>query len=162
MRIGLLADSHGYAGTTEAAVALLRDHGAEMLIHLGDVGTIQALEALTALPARVVFGNCDDIDTLSIAAARLGIAVDHPAGRIDIDGKSIVFTHGHIESHMHQAIEDAATYLLHGHTHVARDDRFGRTRIINPGALHRAARYTAALLDPARDALEFLEIPRRR
>jgi predicted phosphodiesterase len=24
-------------------------------------------------------------------------------------------------------------YLLHGHTHVRRDERAGRTRIINPG-----------------------------
>src|SRR5690554_1349846 len=161
MQIGLLADSHGHADTTAAAVKALRDRGAETLIHLGDVGTTRVLETLTALPAHVVFGNCDlAVDQLTRDAQRLGITVDHPVGTLTIDGKVIVFTHGHLEEPMKQAIEDAAAYLLHGHTHVARDDRFGATRIINPGALHRAARYTAALLNPARDSLELLEIPR--
>lgn len=162
MRIGLLGDSHGHADITAAAVTALRVHGAEMLIYLGDVETVSVLEALTELPAHVVFGNCDfDIEKLSREARRLGLTVDHPAGTLTIDGKVIVFTHGHIEAPMKKAIEEAAAYLIHGHTHVPRDDRFGETRIINPGALHRAVRYTAALLDPARDALEFLEIPRR-
>lgn len=161
MLIGLLADSHGRAAITRQAVTQLAGAGAELLIHLGDIETPDVLDALTALPARVVFGNCDfEIDELRSAARARGITVDHPAGRIEIDGKMIVFTHGHLELLMKQAIEDAAPYLLHGHTHLARDDRFGETRIINPGALHRAVRYTAALLDPARDTLEFLEITR--
>jgi predicted phosphodiesterase len=53
---------------------------------------------------------------------------------------------------------DGVDYLLHGHSHEVRDERVGRTRIINPGALCRAARYTAAILDPDADALEVLEV----
>ena len=36
----------------------------------------------------------------------------------------------------------------------------GDTRIINPGALFRARRYTACLLRPSIDSLEIIEIPR--
>jgi predicted phosphodiesterase len=61
---------------------------------------------------------------------------------------------------MEQALRDGADYLLHGHTHELRDERIGRTRMINPGALFRAARYTAALLDPRADRLEILALPR--
>ena len=61
---------------------------------------------------------------------------------------------------MRRAIADGADYLLHGHTHETRDERVGRTRVVNPGALSRAARYTCALLDPRSDALRFLEIAR--
>jgi predicted phosphodiesterase len=50
--------------------------------------------------------------------------------------------------------------VLHGHTHEIRDERVGLTRVINPGALHRAARYTAAVLEPASDRLEIIVVPR--
>ena len=41
---------------------------------------------------------------------------------------------------------------------VRRDERFGKTRIINPGALHRASEKTVALLDLATDQLEFIRV----
>ena len=48
--------------------------------------------------------------------------------------------------------------MIHGHTHRQADRREGRTRIINPGALHRAATKTVAILDTVEDELHFLEI----
>jgi hypothetical protein len=39
-----------------------------------------------------------------------------------------------------------------------RDERFGRTRIINPGALFRASEKTVALLDTEADQLDYLRI----
>lgn len=162
MILGILADSHGDACTTARAVDLLRDNGAELLIHLGDVETSDVIGALSVMPARLVFGNCDyDLKTLATAAKRAGVVVDHPIGRLEFDGRTVAYTHGDVERLMKQAIEDGVEYLLHGHWHVTRDDRFAGTRIINPGALHRAARYTAAVLDPGNDRLRFLNVPRR-
>lgn len=43
--------------------------------------------------------------------------------------------------------EQQHDYLFQGHTHQREDVTFGRTRLINPGALHRANPRTAALLD---------------
>ena len=161
MILGIVADSHGDEVVTARAVELLREGGAELLIHLGDVETSEVIVALSAMPARLVFGNCDfDIAHLTNVAELIGVTVDHPAGRIDNDGKTIFFTHGHLEQLMKDAIEDAVDYLLHGHSHVRRDDRFGATRIINPGALHRASRYTAALLNPGDDDIRFIDVPR--
>ncbi len=161
MILGILGDSHGDAAITTRAVELLRDGGAELLIYLGDVETEDVIVSLSAMPTRLVFGNCDfDIAYLTEVSQRLGVTVDHPAGHLDVDGKTVVFTHGHLELYMKQAIEQATDYLLHGHSHIARDDHFGSTRIINPGALHRAPRYTAALLDPASDRLDLVEVPR--
>jgi predicted phosphodiesterase len=59
---------------------------------------------------------------------------------------------------LEQALASGADYLLHGHTHVTRDERVGKTRLINPGALFRAARYTAAVLDPSSDDVELIEV----
>ena len=54
--------------------------------------------------------------------------------------------------------EQKHDYLLQGHTHVRQDVRVGRTRVINPGALHRANPKTVALLNTSNDFVEFLEI----
>lgn len=159
MRIGILSDSHGQAETTRRAVAALADAGSELLLFLGDAGSTAVLEELAGHNARLVMGNCDEPQAPLIQyATALGIGVDHPLGVAVIDGRRVAYTHGHIPALMDQALADGVEYLLHGHTHQLRDERVGRTRIINPGALSRAPRYTAAVLDPAIDALTFIEI----
>lgn len=161
MIIGILSDSHGRVDTTRAAVKLLVDGGATLLIHLGDVGSEAVIDELVGHNARIVFGNCDWDDTgLTHHAHCMGVIVNHPMGMIEVAGKQIAFTHGHHANLMQQALRDQVDYLLHGHTHEVRDERAGKTRVINPGALQRAARYTAALLDPAADALHIREVPR--
>jgi acyl-CoA thioester hydrolase len=45
-RVGILSDSHGNVGTTARAARLLLDAGADILIHLGDIGSGEVLEAL--------------------------------------------------------------------------------------------------------------------
>lgn len=168
MRIGILSDSHGKHERTARAVALLVDHGAELLIHLGDLCSDAVIDSLVLAlnkdgkpnpPVRIVYGNCDtQFQAVGRYATELGITNDEWDGRIDADGKSVAFTHGHLVDVMQKAVADGADYLLHGHTHEPRDEHVGATRIINPGALQRAERYTVALLDTATDLLETYEI----
>lgn len=159
MLIGILSDSHGRAETTRQAVLALRNRGIGLAIHLGDVGSDAVIEELIPIPSRMVFGNCDDdISGMSRYALIMGIAVDHPMGMMETDGRRIAFTHGHLPDLLNQALTDGVDYLLHGHTHELRDERIGKTRVINPGALFRANRYTAAVLDPATDRLEIIEL----
>ena len=162
MPLGVLSDSHGHAETTARAVKTLVTHGAEMLLHLGDIGSDEVIDELVGHRARIVFGNCDDdIEAMTRYAGLVGVIVDHPMGRLEIDGCRIAFTHGHVESLMRAALDDGVDYLLHGHTHTVQDQRVGRTRVINPGALHRATRYTCALLDPSGNRVRWLEIGKR-
>jgi len=160
MLIGILSDSHGRVDTTRIAVASLTARGAELLVHLGDLGSCEVVDELVGVNARIVLGNCDWPEAPLLRHARaMDVRVDHPRGHIEIAGRSIAFTHGHLEHLVRQSLDDRADYLLLGHTHEARDERIGSTRVINPGALFRTARYTAALLDPVADSLEFIEIP---
>lgn len=166
-KLGLLSDSHGRAETTQAAVEVLIDHGADILIHLGDVGTVQVLDALAVtdrhgggqIESHLVFGNTD-WDRLSLAryARDIGLHVHEPAGELEIDGYSVGFTHGHQPTVIQALLDRGFDYLLHGHTHLLSDSVQGMTRIINPGALFRARRYTAALLTPKDGTLEILEV----
>jgi len=166
--IGLLSDSHGRAATTRHGVQLLLDAGAEVLIHLGDVGTVEVIDALCVnhpqtgeqIQARLVFGNTDwDCDALAEYAGDLDVAVDHPVGRLSLDdGGELVFCHGHEYGPMQQALDDGVQYLCHGHTHRQADERQANTRVINPGALFRAETYSVALLDTQADRLQFLAV----
>ena len=150
-----------------AAVELLLDRGADMLIHLGDVGTPEVIDALAAnrpgtdqqIEAHLVFGNCDwESKPLAIYARDLGVIAHDLKGEMTLDGKRIVFTHGHVNAVMDEALESGADYLLHGHTHLQADDVISRTRVVNPGALFRARRHTVALLTPGSGELQVLEV----
>ena len=165
--LGLLSDTHGRAEIARDAVELLVRQGAEMLLHLGDIGSLAVIDALVAVgqidgrqvQSHLVFGNCDwQTEALTKYARALGVMVHEPAGELTIDGKRIVFTHGHIQAVLDHAIESGADYLLHGHTHVQADDVIGKTRVINPGALFRASRHTAALLTPGNGTLAVHEV----
>lgn len=165
--LGLLSDTHGRAGIARDAVEMLLDQGADMLIHLGDVGTAEVIDALAVQPpdtdeqveAHLVFGNCDwEAKALARYARGLGVIVDELAGELSIDGKRVVYTHGHESTIMDSVIASGVDYLLHGHTHLQSDDIIGQTRVINPGALFRARRHTVALLTPATGQLRVLEV----
>lgn len=161
-RLGLLSDSHEDALETRRAVSALCERGADALLHLGDLCADAVLDELAgavrdgrSVPARFVCGNMDlDPRDLARYAAHLAVACDHPIGVYDMAGKRIVAHHGHYDGVEEAAIESGAAYYLHGHTHRPRDEVIGSTRIINPGALHRATRHTCALLTPATGVLE--------
>jgi len=169
-RIGLLSDSHGRARTTRRGVDVLLEQSPDVLIHLGDIGTMEVIDTLAVnqpgsdeqIQAHLVFGNTDwDTEALARYAESLGIIIDDPMGELDTEQGKLCFTHGHREDLMQMAAEQGARYLCHGHTHRSVDQSEGRTRIINPGALFRARSYSVALLDTAEDKLEFFTVPER-
>jgi len=160
MHIGILSDSHGRIDRIVSALQLLESRGAELYLHLGDIGDEDAIDAMAGWNVRMVFGNCDwDESGLRRRAMEHGLVVDHPIGRIEFDGQVLAYTHGHRNELMQVAMADRVKWLLHGHTHEPRDECIDGTRLINPGALQRATRYTVALLDTDEDALDVLELP---
>ncbi len=162
--VGLLSDSHGRAGTTQQAVRVLVEQGAETLLHLGDVGSEAVIDALVVagVGSRLVFGNTDyEADSLARYARLVGVAVDDPAGRLELGDKVLVYTHGHLHRAVAGALADGVDYLCHGHTHERLDQRRGATRVINPGALFRATQYTVALLDTDADRVTFYPVDGR-
>jgi len=160
MRFGLLADSHGRQRTTAEAVRLLLQAGAERLIHLGDFETTSVIDELVGHDATGVLGNCDYPPELMLRHARhVGVLLEPQHLTLEAEGKRLLATHGHLNAVVVQAMADRVDYLLHGHTHELSDERIGPTRVICPGALSRARRYTAAVLDTSADSLEVIEIP---
>ena len=161
MLLGILSDTHDRYEIMGAAVRTLRERGAAFLIHCGDVCTPNLLDHLAGLPSAFVWGNCD-FDRLALQ--RYAQAIEVPCygvfGDLELGGKRVAVLHGDDRQRLDAILRvQGHDYLLHGHTHVRRDERVGRTRIINPGALFRASEKTVALLDTETDQLESIVIP---
>lgn len=116
MKIGVIADTHGHvpAGVVE------RLEGVGELWHLGDVCEPQVLNLFAELgcPQRVVRGNCDN-------------CMDWPL-ELDLERGGVKFHLVHIPP---RQAPPGCQVLLHGHTHVPRDEMIGGVRWLNPGTV---------------------------
>jgi len=162
MILGILSDTHGRFAAARKGVELLRARGATYLIHCGDVGGEDILDLLADDPpaAAFVFGNNDyERDELARYAESIGVKCLHAFGTVTLDDKQIAVTHGDNGSTVRRILQaQEHDYLLLGHSHVHGEQRVGRVRMINPGALHRASPKTVARLDTESDELIFFPI----
>ncbi len=161
MLIGILSDTHDRLARTHTAVQHLIDNGADVLIHCGDLNGPDIVRACAVLPAWYVFGNNEDEFAVlrRTIADTGGVCLDW-GGEVTLGEKRLAVTHGHLSRELRQLLAGRPDYLLTGHTHQPLDRREGSMRHINPGALHRAEKYTVALLDPEKDDLRFIDVPR--
>ena len=163
MLIGILSDTHDERARTVAAVKRLKSEGAERLFHCGDLVESDIVADCSILPCYYVFGNNDSysVPSIRVAISETAGAVSLEWGdEVELEGKRIAMTHGHFQKDVRRLLAANPNYLLTGHSHIAADWREGSTRRINPGALHRASKFTVALLNLEKDELRILEIPR--
>ena len=163
MQIGILSDSHDHADAMQLAVKTLLANGAEYLIHCGDVGAPEMLDHLAGTPAAFVWGNNDfDRAEMTRYAERLDITCMGNTGELELGGKLFFVLHGDDDRAKQRALsEQRFDYLLQGHTHVPADQRVGKTRCINPGALFRARQKTVALLNTETEVLRHMSLEPR-
>lgn len=161
MILGILSDTHDRMDAAAAAVTLLRGKGAGYLIHCGDVGQQRIIDLLVGVPSALVWGNNDwDRRGLAGYCASVDVKCLDDFGQVELDGKVIAVTHGDHAATVRKVLTvQEHDYLLVGHSHIPADQRFGRVRLINPGALHRAARKSVATLDLQTDELRFYDVP---
>ena len=160
MLVGILSDSHGHQLAVRKAMALFDKLGVGHVIHCGDVGGAAVFDELVGQECTFVWGNMDHC-TLALEAYLNSVGIPLPGKAptiVELDGKRLAVCHGHERTFHHTLDALDVDYVLHGHTHEARDERLGCKRIINPGALYRTRRKTVATLDTETDELTFLEI----
>lgn len=157
MKIGVIADTHDKIAITQTAIQTLKDRGAEALFHCGDLLSVAVLELFAGFPTYMVFGNNDkQRTTLLKAAAELEIVHLGDGGEVLLQAWRVALTHGHLKTQVQALLRSKPHVLLLGHSHQKRDDVLAETWIVNPGALHRAAVKTCALLDLNQKRAEFL------
>jgi len=148
MKIAVLSDTHSKHSTVRAALDEVARHGAELILHCGDVADADTVRLFPA-HTHFVFGNCDhDRAGMARAIEEIGGTIRHPFSHLELAGTIIGFVHGD-DGVLLRDLEqsDAFDFLFYGHTHQAKEHRKGKTRVINPGALYRAAVKTFAILD---------------
>ncbi len=118
MQIAVIADTHGHLPDS-----LIREiKGADEIWHLGDFCDLSILEAVRKIGPSVhaVSGNNDF--GLGLPHWLVLNRCEHAFTLIHIAPKAVVNT----------------PFLLHGHTHVPRDETIMGNRILNPGAVGKA------------------------
>ena len=163
MLLGILSDSHGRALMVRKAMALFDALGVAQIIHCGDVGGMDVFDEMAGRNVAFVWGNTDEPDA-GVEAYLRTIGIPPPPAvpvRLQCDGKRIAVFHGHEEGFARGLRGLDVDYLFHGHTHIARDEKYNSKRVINPGALQRAAKKSVATLDTVTDCVTFHEIAER-
>lgn len=160
MVIGLLGDTHDRADAMIAGLKVLAEAGAEFYIHCGDIGSPEMVDHLVGFEAAFIFGN-NDFDRIAVAryAEEVGVACYGNQADLTLDGKRIAVIHGDdIPLKRWLLATKEYDYMFQGHTHIRHDERMGRTRLVNPGALYRANPKTVATVDTATDQVQFFTV----
>jgi putative phosphoesterase len=160
MWIGIVSDTHSRHAATRAALAELAARGVTTVLHCGDIEDPETVRLFRGLNAHFVFGNCDsDLDELRAAMTEVGATLHEHWGYLEVDGRKLAFLHGH-DHRLMRDLEHSGEfdYLFYGHTHQAKEHRTGPTRVINPGALHRARPKTFIVLDLATGKVESVPV----
>ena len=119
LRIFVLADTHNRLPETVREIAT----DADEIWHLGDVCTETILDELRAIGSRltVVRGNCD-------SNFEWPLVVDLVRDGLKLRLQHIPPSH----------LPDDVDVVLHGHTHVPRNETRGNVLFLNPGCVTRA------------------------
>jgi putative phosphoesterase len=160
MKIGVVSDSHGRHEIVRWALAELRGRRATTVLHCGDIDDPETVLLFRGFAAHFVFGNCDwDKAALRAAMAEVGAMLHENFGHVEIAGRKIAFLHGDDKRTMRDVEESGAyDFLFYGHTHQSEEHVTGPTRVINPGALHRARPKRFVVLALPGGAIEPVEI----
>jgi putative phosphoesterase len=160
MRLGILSDTHDELDRTRLAIQLLREAGAEALVHCGDLASPPIVTACAVLPCWFVFGNhdADSVPALRRTAEETGVICLGWGGVVEVAGKRVGVAHGHMTTDVRRVLAVRPDYLLFGHAHYPSDAVVGMVRRINPGALYRAEEFTVALLEVITGELQLLRV----
>jgi len=118
-RIFVLADTHNRLPETVKEMAI----DADEIWHLGDVCSESVLDELRALGPKVIVvrGNCDSNYEWPLV--------------VDLSRGGLRFRLQHIPP---DDSPNDVDFVLHGHTHVPRNERRGSVLFLNPGCVTRA------------------------
>ncbi len=127
MRIGLVSDTHGLADPLLPRLF----EGCELLLHAGDVGGAEVLEALSRIaPVRAVRGN-NDFDPFG---ASLPETLRERLGDIEALVVHELWARGRLSPGARRALRRPAQIVVFGHSHRASAQLEEGSLFLNPGS----------------------------
>ena len=164
MKIGVVSDTRDNREGFKLLLDKLLVGGARWLFHCGGLGAVEMVELLKPWQVYIVRGERErDWPIIEQALQKARLQSSLPTHMtVMLEAKRIGLCRGEDMTLVNQwAKSREFDYIFHGHTLRRRDERQGRTRIINPGALS-GPRYqprSGCLIDLATDDVKFVEIP---
>lgn len=134
MKIGVVCDTHNNVRNVKRIVELFNDAQVDRVIHTGDItkGTTLDLFGELTCPLHGVFGNNDvEREGLDQSIERHCFEFQDPPLRLSWYGRSILVVHD--PAMLGQVDLGDAELILHGHTHLKREERNSERLIFNPG-----------------------------
>ena len=158
--IALISDTHENEVATRKAIEVIKQRNPDFTIHLGDIISPPMLDLFEGMKLKVLLGNNDgEVNGLRKKCEHHGFEGPFEELAIHHQGKKLYCYHGTNKEVLSNNIYYGEfDYVIYGHTHVMDDHKERGTRVINPGALFRAQRYTIAFLDVEKNQLEFVDI----
>ncbi len=171
MKVCIVSDSHDHIHLLDAAVAEAKKHGAEAVLHAGDVVAPSTLHCLRKyeLPVHVIHGNnTGDLWALGRLASQAD-SIFHYHGMdagIELAGRKIFIVH---YPHYAQAMASTGDWDLVccGHTHKVlieekQNCKGGSTWLVNPGTIGGVGKDKATYILADLDSMHFeaFELPK--
>lgn len=160
MKIGVLSDTHDRMERTARAIEALGREGAVALVHCGDFTSPNLVGLFRGKRSFLCLGNNDEESRIRAAALAAGATWLGEGDLFELGGRRLAASHGDSLRLRKQLLALAPDFLFVGHSHRRENRREGSTRIVNPGALHRATSFTVAIVDLATDSVRFLPVSR--
>lgn len=144
MKIGVISDTHNQIELIKKALDVFKKQGVGMIIHAGDLDLASTLDEFknARVPIKMVIGNIDEEPERFVERAEaLGIDFEMNSFlNFEIDGKRLFVFHGNVLGKLDEVIKILGAskkydVIIHGHTHVPRNERVGDVLVLNPGAL---------------------------
>lgn len=138
MKIAVLSDSHDHIWNLKKVLENIRGK-VEMIVHCGDVIAPFTANLLgsVGLPTYVCLGNNDEDHLLMKEQAGenvIWVPIGREYGEIEVSGRKIAFTHYPKLAELLAKQEDYDA-IFYGHTHIVDKRYFGKTLLLNPGAV---------------------------
>lgn len=154
--IGLISDTHEQIEEVKKAVDIFKEKKVDFVIHAGDIISAGTLKLYSGLNMKFIFGNNDgDKNKLNEIAKKYGFEPITETKEFTYKKKKFFVYHGTDSTILDDAIKNQEyDYIITGHTHIAKDEKIGNTRVINPGSLFASPK-SIAVLDLESDKLIF-------
>ncbi len=166
MKIAVLSDIHDNVWNLDKVLDKLKKEKVEAIIFCGDFCAPFTFKRLAnrEIPIYAVFGNVDgaqkEITQLALKNYK-NVILEKDLLEIELNGRKIAICHN---NKFAEGLAKTGKYdaVFHGHTHISKIEKIGKTLLANPGEIHGVitGKCTFGIYDTDKNEIEIKEVVR--
>ena len=138
MKIAIISDTHDNVLKTKKCLEELSKKGIKQIFHLGDFCSPFMIDLFKEFNVKAVLGNNDaDVFRIMTKIKNLEFKLQDQLYEINVGNNKVALYHG-TSKEIVEAVAKSGLYdvLCHGHTHKVRNEKIGKTLVLNPRTLN--------------------------